>query len=121
MPGGGGTPLASGITAASELATQLLRQGDSPLVVLLTDGRANVAADGKPGRSQAAADALQAAASFQSQGISALLIDTSPQPSDAAKLLADAMGASYVPLPHAGAQGLSRAVSLAAAPTTSAR
>ncbi len=121
LPGGGGTPLASGITAASELATQLLRQGDSPLVVLLTDGRANVAADGKPGRSQAAADALQAAASFQSQGISALLIDTSPQPSDAAKLLADAMGASYVPLPHAGAQGLSRAVSLAAAPTTSAR
>jgi magnesium chelatase subunit D len=114
LPGGGGTPLALGITAAAELATQLSRQGDSPLVVLLTDGRANIAADGKPGRSQAAADALQAAASFLSQSISALLIDTSPQPSEAAKLMADAMGASYVPLPYAGAEGLSQAVSLAA-------
>lgn len=121
LPGGGGTPLALGIAAAGELANQLARQGDSPLVVLLTDGRANVAADGTPGRSQATADALQAAASFLSQRISALLIDTSPQPSEAAKLLADAMGASYVPLPYAGAQGLSQAVSLAAAPPANAR
>ena len=72
-------------------------------------------------RSQAAADALQAAVGFQSQGISALLIDTSPQPSEAAKLLANAMGASYVPLPYAGAEGLSRAVSLATAPAANAR
>ncbi len=121
LPGGGGTPLASGISAAAELANQLSRQGDSPLVVLLTDGRANIAANGKPGRSQAAADALQAAVGFQSQGISALLIDTSPQPSEAAKLLANAMGASYVPLPYAGAEGLSRAVSLATAPAANAR
>jgi magnesium chelatase subunit D len=121
LPGGGGTPLALGIAAAAELATQLSRQGDSPLVVLLTDGRANIAADGKPGRSRAAADALQAAANFLTQSISALLIDTSPQPSEAAKLLADAMGASYVPLPYAGAEGLSRAVSLAAAPAANAR
>ena len=121
LPGGGGTPLASGIAAAAELATQLARHGDSPLVVLLTDGRANIAANGQPGRSQAAADALQAAAGFQSQRISALLIDTSPQPSEAARLLADAMGASYVPLPYAGAEGLSRAVSLAATPAANAR
>ena len=121
LPGGGGTPLALGIAAATELATQLARQGDSPLVVLLTDGRANIAANGKPGRSQATADALQAAVGFQSQRISALLIDTSPQPSEAAKLLADAMGASYVPLPYAGAEGLSRAVALAAAPAAHAR
>jgi magnesium chelatase subunit D len=116
LPGGGGTPLAAGIAAARELATQLARQGDSPLVVLLTDGRANIAADGTPGRTQAAADALQAAAEFQAQGLAALLIDTSPQPSEAARLLAAEMGASYVPLPHAGAEGLSRVVSLAAAP-----
>jgi magnesium chelatase subunit D len=64
---------------------------------------------------------LQAAANFLTQSISALLIDTSPQPSEAAKLMADAMGASYVPLPYAGAEGLSRAVSLAAAPAANAR
>ena len=116
LPGGGGTPLASGIGAASALAAQLARRGDSPLVVLLTDGRANIAADGTPGRAQAAADALQAAAEFQAQGLSALMIDTSPQPSEAARLLANAMGAAYLPLPYAGAQGLSQAVALAAAP-----
>jgi magnesium chelatase subunit D len=121
LPGGGGTPLALGIAAAAELATQLSRQGDSPLVVLLTDGRANIAANGKPGRGQATADALQAAANFFTQSISALLIDTSPQPSEAAKQMADAMGASYVPLPYAGAEGLSRAVSLAAAASTNTR
>jgi magnesium chelatase subunit D len=116
LPGGGGTPLAAGIHAARELATQLARQGDSPLVVFLTDGRANIAADGTPGRTQAAADALQAAAEFKGQSLSALLIDTSPQPSEAARLLSVEMGASYVPLPHAGAQGLSQVVSLAASP-----
>lgn len=116
LPGGGGTPLAAGIHAARELATQLARQGDSPLVVFLTDGRANIAADGTPGRTQAAADALQAAAEFKAQSLSALLIDTSPQPSEAARLLSVEMGASYVPLPHAGARGLSQVVSLAASP-----
>ena len=116
LPGGGGTPLAAGIHAARELATQLARQGDSPLVVFLTDGRANIAADGTPGRTQAAADALQAAAEFKAQSLSALLIDTSPQPSEAARMLSIEMGASYVPLPHAGAQGLSQVVSLAASP-----
>lgn len=121
LPGGGGTPLASGIAAAAELAAQLARQGDSPLVVMLTDGRGNIAADGKPGRSQAAQDALQAAARFRDQGISAMLVDTSPQPSEAARLLAEAMDASYVPLPYAGAEGLSRVVSLAAAPAANAR
>ena len=116
LPGGGGTPLAAGIRAARELAEQLARQGDSPLVVFLTDGRANIAADGTPGRTQAAADALQAAAEFRMQARSTLLIDTSPQPSDAARLLSLEMGASYVPLPHAGAQGLNQVVSLAASP-----
>jgi magnesium chelatase subunit D len=116
LPGGGGTPLAAGIHAARELAEQLARQGDSPLVVFLTDGRANIAADGTPGRTQAAADALQAAAEFRTQALSTLLIDTSPQPSDAARLLAVEMGAAYVPLPHAGAQGLNQVVSLAASP-----
>jgi magnesium chelatase subunit D len=116
LPGGGGTPLAAGIRAARELAEQLARQGDSPLVVFLTDGRANIAADGTPGRTQAAADALQAAAEFRMQALSTLLIDTSPQPSEAARLLSLEMGASYVPLPHAGAQGLNQVVSLAASP-----
>lgn len=116
LPGGGGTPLASGIEAASELAAQLARQGDTPIVVLLTDGRANIARNGAPGRAAATDDALAAAQAFRLGGCSALLIDTSPHPSDAAQTLAQTMGAAYVPLPHAGAEGLSRTVQLASKP-----
>jgi magnesium chelatase subunit D len=121
LPGGGGTPLATGMDAARELATQIGRQGDTPVVVLLTDGRANIARDGTPGRAQAGADALNAAQLFKLAGLTALLIDTSPQPQAVAQALAQAMGAAYVPLPFAGAQGLSQAVRLASGPAASAR
>lgn len=121
LPGGGGTPLATGMDAARELAGQIGRQGDTPVVVLLTDGRANIARDGTPGRTQAGADALQAARQFKLAGLSALLIDTSPQPQAVAQALAQAMGATYVPLPFAGAQGLSQVVRLAAGPAAQAR
>lgn len=121
LPGGGGTPLAAGIEAARELAAQIGRAGDTPVVVFLTDGRANVARDGGPGRAHATEDALAAATAFRLEGHSALLIDTSPQASDGARELAGRMGAAYVPLPHAGAEGLSQAVRLANAPATPAR
>jgi magnesium chelatase subunit D len=113
LPGGGGTPLASALQAAQDLASQIARTGDTPVVVLLTDGRANIARDGTPGRSKAGEDALQAARAFAADGLSCLLIDTSPQPQATAQVLAQAMRAHYVPLPHADAQGLSAAVRLA--------
>jgi magnesium chelatase subunit D len=113
LPGGGGTPLASALQTAQDLASQIARTGDTPVVVLLTDGRANIARDGTPGRSKAGEDALQAARAFAADGLSCLLIDTSPQPQPTAQALAQAMRAHYVPLPHADAQGLSAAVRLA--------
>lgn len=114
LPGGGGTPLAAAIEAASALADAVRRRGDQPLVVLLTDGRANIARDGTPGREQAARDALAAARAFRAAGNGALLLDTSPQPQQAAAALAQAMGALYRPLPHADAARLSQAVRAAA-------
>lgn len=113
LPGGGGTPLASGIDAAGEMAAQLVRQGDSPTVVMLTDGRANISRSGAPGRALANDEAMAAGQNFRMAGFSALVIDTSPQPSEQAKALAQSMGAAYVPLPQAGAEGLSQAVQLA--------
>ena len=62
LPGGGGTPLAAGIHAARDLAEQARGRGRTPFIVLLTDGRANVAADGGTVRATAESDA-QAAAS----------------------------------------------------------
>ena len=113
LPGGGGTPLASGIDAAAALAASITRRGETPIVVLLTDGRGNIARDGSPGRTRAADDVQLAARQFRVAGLRALLIDTSPQPQAAARQLAREMGASYLPLPHAGSAALSQAVSLA--------
>ena len=110
LPGGGGTPLAHAIDAAILLADQLRKKGETPIVVLLTDGKGNIARDGSAGRAQAATDALAAATEMRLRGFSTLLVDTSPQAQDAAKNLAQAMGAQYLALPYAGANSLNQAV-----------
>ena len=110
LPGGGGTPLANAIDAAILLADQLRKKGETPIVVLLTDGKGNIARDGRPGRAQATADALAAATEMRLRGFSTLLVDTSPQAQDAAKNLAQAIGAQYLALPYAGANSLNQAV-----------
>jgi magnesium chelatase subunit D len=115
LPGGGGTPLANGIDAAREMAEALNRRGDTVVVVMLTDGKANVARNGVGGnRPLAEADALSAAKSLrQINGLRALFVDTSPSANPRAEALANAMGATYLPLPHAGARTLMNAVQLA--------
>lgn len=115
LPGGGGTPLAAGLMAAQALAQALQRQGSSPSLVLLTDGRANIARDGSPGREGAHRDALAAARQLRDCGLQALLIDTSPQTQPAAQAVAEAMGARYLALPHADALQLSRAAAVSLA------
>ena len=110
LPGGGGTPLATAIDAAAALAGQIKRKGQTPIVVLLTDGKANIARDGSAGRGPAASDALAAAAQLRATGVSTLLVDTSPQPQSSAEQLAAAMGAQYLALPYGGAQSLNQAV-----------
>jgi magnesium chelatase subunit D len=110
LPGGGGTPLSHAIDASMLLADQLRKKGETPIVVLLTDGKGNIARDGRPGRAQAAADALASATEMRLRGFSTLLVDTSPQAQEAAKNLAKAMGAQYLALPYAGANSLNQAV-----------
>jgi magnesium chelatase subunit D len=114
LPGGGGTPLASGLDAAHLLAEQERRAGRTPLAVLLTDGRANIARDGAPGREKAEADALAAAKRLRAAGIGLLLVDTSPRPSPFAQTLAREAGARYLALPQPGSGSLQRAVKEAA-------
>ncbi len=110
LPGGGGTPLASGVDAAMMLSDVALRRGGTPTVIMLTDGRANIALDGTQGREQAFNEALEAAAALRVAGVRCMVIDTSPRPHVNAERLAEAMYATYLPLPHADAQTLSRAV-----------
>lgn len=106
LPGGGGTPLAHAIDAAIEQALGVRRGGSSPLVVMMTDGRANIARDGQPGRKQAEVDALSAGARFAALHIPALFVDTSPRGEVVARRIAEAMKARYVLLPSADAKAL---------------
>ena len=110
LPAGGATPLATGLDQACLTGQLAMRRGQTPLLVILTDGRGNIARDGGAGRERAEADALAAARNLRSTGISALLIDTSQQPHPASRRLAEEMHARYLPLPRADAATLSHAV-----------
>ena len=110
LPGGGGTPLAAGLEAALRLAVQVRRAGATPVLVLLTDGRGNIARDGTPGRAQAEVDALAMARQLRAARLTMLVVDTSPQPAPAAQRLALELAAHYRALPYAGAAALSAAV-----------
>jgi magnesium chelatase subunit D len=113
LPGGGGTPLAAGLDAGLLLADAVLRRGGTPSLVLLTDGRGNVARDGRGGRDRAEVEAVQAARAIRLTGVAVLLVDTSPRPAPAARKLAEVMAARYLPLPYANAAALSAVVSQA--------
>ena len=79
LPGGGGTPLANGLdVGALRSRDQVQRKGQTPLLVLMTDGRANIAATERPGRARAMEDALDAGRRLRAAGVAALAIDTSP-------------------------------------------
>ncbi len=110
LPGGGGTPLAQGIDLAAQVANEVRRRGDAPLLVLLTDGRANVSRAGIGGRGQAETDALAAARAVATGGLPCLLIDIARQAQPKANALAQALGAEYLLLPGGRSDALSAAV-----------
>ncbi len=115
LPGGGGTPLAAGLDAARQMAEAIQRGGDAVMVVLLTDGRANVNRLGVGDRVGAAAEALQAAKAMRLSRVKTLMIDTSPNRNPQAADVALAMDAIYLALPYAGATTMAAAVTAAAA------
>ncbi|MCZ8370613.1 MAG: magnesium chelatase subunit D [Porphyrobacter sp.] len=110
LPGGGGTPLALGLNAAREVAEAVIARGRSAALVILTDGRANIAADGSPGRPQAAADAEASAKAIAARGIDALVVDISARPGPEGAALANALGGRFLALPRADARMLQAAI-----------
>ena len=115
LPGGGGTPLASGLDAAMALAEGVRSKGRTPVVVVMTDGGANIGRDGQPGRAQAGLDAVSAARMFRATGISSILIDTAKRPHPQSEEVANEMDALYIPLPRANAERVAETVNLAVA------
>jgi magnesium chelatase subunit D len=110
LPGGGGTPIASALDAAQMAVRDIRRRGQTPLVVMLSDGKANIARNGMADRNLAHQDALASATGFASSGASAIFIDTSARPQPLARELAAAMHARYLPLPQADAGRVVHAV-----------
>jgi len=110
LPGGGGTPLSRAIDESFEIASVSMRKGLTPTLVFLTDGRANIAKDGSPGRPKAMEDAQQSARAASYYSFKSLWIDTSPQARDEGKAMAALLGSMYLPLPNAGATEVSQAV-----------
>ncbi|MEY4984207.1 MAG: magnesium chelatase ATPase subunit [Pseudomonadota bacterium] len=110
VPGGGGTPLASALNLALATAAQARARGMTPTIALLTDGRGNIALDGRADRAQAEADALRLAQAIRLTATPALVIDVANRPQPALQALAGRMDAPYLALPRADAYRLSAAL-----------
>jgi magnesium chelatase subunit D len=106
LPGGGGTPLASGVEAALILGQAEKAKDHTPLLVFLTDGRANIARDGSAGRAAAESDALAICQQVREAGLAAVFVDTSPRAQPDGDRFARAMGAVYAPLPYVEANAM---------------
>ncbi len=111
LPGGGGTPLAAGLQMAMATAIQARARGLTPTIALLTDGRGNIALDGRANRAQAEEDTQRIARVIRASGLPTLVIDTAARPQAALETLARTMNAPYLALPRADAHRLSAVLS----------
>jgi len=111
LPGGGGTPMASGMQEARDIAIQAQKRGFSPVIILLTDGRANIDLNGEQDRQAALKDAEDMAQTLLRHELDSLVIDTGKRPNANLQSLAKKLAAPYVPLPRANAAQLSSVVS----------
>lgn len=107
VPGGGGTPLASGLQLALATAAQAKQRGMTPTIALLTDGRGNIALDGTADRPKAEEEATLLARQIRLSSTPALVIDVANRPQPSLKALAQIMDAPYLALPRADARRLS--------------
>ena len=121
MPTGGRTPLSHGLLLAMEMIESEKQKDRNvlPLLVVLTDGRANVAIGGggspaSPEASQPLAEARAMAAAIREQRISAVVIDTETDflRLGLANTVAEEMGAPCLKLEELHADGLADAVRL---------
>jgi magnesium chelatase subunit D len=103
LPGGGPTPLASGLKAGMELALSVERRGSSPVLVLLTDGSGNIALDGSPDRALAAEELTRLAATCKARQTRTICIDIARRPRESVTNLARMLGADLHVLKQADA------------------
>jgi magnesium chelatase subunit D len=111
LPGGGPTPLASAMAKSLELSTRVAREGQTPLLVMMTDGNGNIALDGTASREQSREEVKGLARQLAVQNMQVVMIDISARPRDIARTFAANLNADYVALPRTDAASVSRLVS----------
>ncbi|MDQ1613173.1 MAG: magnesium chelatase subunit, partial [Pyrinomonadaceae bacterium] len=108
LPVGGATPLSSGLLRALEMSERAARQGTGRIVLLVfTDGRANVPRDGKIEgdragvRRQIKSEVEKIGVALQRTGVASVVVDTQNRFTSGGEgqRLAQALGGRYVHLP----------------------
>jgi len=114
LPAGGGTPISAGVIKAIELARLARIQGmPRAMLVLFTDGRANVTLSG----SRTTTDELEhLGRSLKAEGITPVVIDTKSRfvGSGEGQALSAMLGARYFLLPRSEVGGVYEVISKAA-------
>jgi magnesium chelatase subunit D len=123
LPVGGGTPLAAGLLAALDLAKRAQRSGiRQTMLVLFTDGRANVSGKADTGESASSKQMIQqelkqVGAALQREAIASVIIDTQAHFTSRGegRALAELLGGRYVYLPQASSAEVYETVAATAA------
>ncbi|MDA9718923.1 VWA domain-containing protein [Betaproteobacteria bacterium] len=110
LKGGGGTPMAAALEHAFNLCWSELSHGKIPVLVILSDGGANVTKSGIGGRGKAFEESLKSAELFNSQTIKSIFIDIADNPVPQTRFLANKIGSTYLPLPRASSKKILDAV-----------
>jgi len=92
------------------LAERSRQSSKTPIIALLTDGKANIDLNGKPGRDAAMDDAQKVAKIAHEAKISSIFIDVGRKSNPKLFDLAQIMDAQYVNLPRANAKDLSQSL-----------
>ena len=100
LAAGGATPLASGLKLALDVALQARRKGQTPQVVLISDGRANRTLDGEGNRALANTEANTLARQMRAHGLPVTLLDTGRRPSRELNTLSEALASPVIQLPR---------------------
>ncbi|WFB61453.1 VWA domain-containing protein [Paenibacillus sp. BR1-192] len=114
IPTGGKTPLADGLAQAYKvLQSEKRRNNDTlPVMIMVTDGRANESSIGLTAYADIWNECLEAAKLIRAAGIRSLVLDTEQGfvKLGRSRELADALGAEYRLLDHVDDEGIARAV-----------
>ena len=92
------------------MAERSRQSSKTPIIALLTDGKANIDLNGKPGRDAAMDDAQKIAKIAREAKISSIFIDVGRKSNPKLFDLAQTMDAQYVNLPRANAKDLSQSL-----------